>query len=122
MNQSAILSYQQKSKLFSTDSRKENKMSTLLVEKVVARLNRVLWDIKEKGGKIKWRIGGVRYTLDTDTKEAMAYNEKDELLLINEIGNKDYGVGGQLESFIIGAQIMDAMASGMVEAAMKIAR
>lgn len=92
-----------------------------LIQKVATRLNRVTSaDIKEKGGKIKWKIGGIRYTLDTDTKEAMAYNESDELLLINEITEKD--CGGQLEGFIIGAEIMDAMARGGVEAAMKVAR
>jgi len=96
-------------------------MSALLVEKVVARLNRES-NIKEKGGKIKWKIGGIRYTLDTGTKEVEAYNDSDELLLINEITDKDYGSGGQLEGFIIGAEIMDAMARGGVEAAMKIAR
>ncbi len=100
-------------------------MSTVeLVQKVIARLNRVLVvDIKDKGGKIKWKIGGIRYTLDTGTKEAEAYNEEDELLLINEITtDKDYGSGGQLENFIIGAEIMDAMERGGVEAAMKVAR
>ena len=96
-------------------------MSALLVEKVVARLNRES-NIKEKGGKIKWKIGGIRYTLDASTKEVEAYNDSDELLLINEITDKDYGSGGQLEGFILGAEIMQAMRSGGVEAAMKIAR
>lgn len=98
-------------------------MSTLeLIEKVAIRLNREIGYLKNKDGKIKWKIGRVRYTLDTSVGEVMAYNESDVLLLINKVTDKDYWIGGQLENFIIGAEIMDAIDRDGVEAAMKIAR